>query len=88
MLLKGFYQMLTPSQNDVVSLLIQGYTNKEIAEELNITVGTVKCHLSKIYKNFGLKCDRELIAKFYKNEIQLVPNETEETTEVMNDENV
>lgn len=88
MLLKGFYQMLTPSQNDVVSLLIQGYTNKEIAEELNVKVGTVKCHLFQIYKNYGLKCDRELIAKVYKNEIQLLPIETEETTGVINDENV
>ncbi len=39
---------LTLREREVLSLLVQGRTNREIAEELGITVATVKCHVSVI----------------------------------------
>lgn len=78
--------MLTPSQNDVIALLVQGFTNSEIAEKLELKVGTVKCHLFQAYKRLGVKCDREVIAKFYTNEIMLYPSDVSETNEPMEEE--
>jgi DNA-binding NarL/FixJ family response regulator len=39
---------LSPREREVLSLMAQGKTNKEIASELGITEATVKCHVSVI----------------------------------------
>ena len=36
-------------------LAAQGLTNKAIAQELNITEGTIKLHLHNIYRQLGVK---------------------------------
>jgi DNA-binding NarL/FixJ family response regulator len=41
---------LTRRQRDVLTLLSQGYSNKKIARELNITEGTIKIHVAAIFK--------------------------------------
>lgn len=41
---------LTPAQMRVLELLIQGKTNRQIAELLDVTEGTVKIHVSAIFK--------------------------------------
>jgi len=43
-------QGLTERQLDVLALLRQGKSNKQIAKELGLTEGTVKVHLAAIYK--------------------------------------
>jgi DNA-binding NarL/FixJ family response regulator len=45
---------LTPRQMDVLELLIQGKSNKEIASALNLGAGTVKIHLAAIFRYFGV----------------------------------
>lgn len=45
---------VTPRQRDVAEKLLGGMTNKEIAEELSIEVGTVKVHLRALYKKFNI----------------------------------
>ena len=42
--------LLSMRERDICGLLLQGQTNSEIADNLFITEGTVKCHLNKIYK--------------------------------------
>ena len=39
---------LSARERDVLALLVQGRSNREIATELGITEGTVKCHVSVI----------------------------------------
>jgi NarL family two-component system response regulator LiaR len=39
---------LTPREREVLSLLVAGMTNKEIAEELTLSPGTVRLHVSNI----------------------------------------
>jgi two-component system, NarL family, response regulator len=39
---------LSPREQEVLHLLVEGKTNKEIANELGITEATVKCHVSTI----------------------------------------
>ena len=57
---------LTARQEDVIALISEGYSNKEIATELNLTPGTIKMHLSRIYKVLGVKSRTEAIAKHMK----------------------
>ena len=43
---------LTPRQRDVLQLLAQGQSNKEIADVLGLAPGTVKIHISRILRAF------------------------------------
>jgi DNA-binding NarL/FixJ family response regulator len=45
---------LTPRQQDVLDLLVQGKTNKEIAQSLGLGEGTVKIHMAAIFRYFGV----------------------------------
>jgi DNA-binding NarL/FixJ family response regulator len=44
----------TQRERQVLSLLAAGLPNKQIAARLGITVGTVKAHLTSIYKRIGV----------------------------------
>ncbi len=52
---------LTPREKEVVRLICRGLRNKQIAEHLHITPGTVKVHLMHIFEKTGLK-DRLALA--------------------------
>ncbi|HET8550033.1 MAG TPA: response regulator transcription factor [Bryobacteraceae bacterium] len=54
---------LTPRESQLVMLLARGLKNKEIAAELNISEGTVKVYLSKLFEKVGAK-DRFELALF------------------------
>lgn len=45
---------LTPGQARVLDLLTEGKTNRQIAELLGVTEGTVKIHVSAIFKALGV----------------------------------
>jgi len=45
---------LTTRERQVILVLSQGKTNKEIAERLRLTEGTVKVHLHHIYRKLGV----------------------------------
>ena len=45
---------LTPQELDVLAFLTEGKTNREIAAELNISLGTVKSHLNSLYRKLGV----------------------------------
>lgn len=42
--------VLTKRQKQVLSLLIKGSSNKEIAEQINLTQGTVKVHVAALFQ--------------------------------------
>ena len=55
---------LTGRQREVLDLLAQGYTNKAIAERLNLTEKSVENHLSRVYLALGIDAtDREVHAR-------------------------
>ena len=45
---------LTPREEDVASLIVRGYSNKEAAAELFLTARTVEYHLRNIYAKLGV----------------------------------
>jgi DNA-binding NarL/FixJ family response regulator len=51
---------LTPREREIVRLICRGLKNKEIAEALSITPGTVKVHLMHIFEKAGVKDRFEL----------------------------
>lgn len=58
---KGQIYDLTESEIKIIKLVLNGYTNKSIADELYISEKTVKFHLYKIFKKLSVKNRSELI---------------------------
>jgi len=54
---------LTTRQQQIVELLKQGMSNKEIARELDIAAGTVKVHLYEIFARLGVTSRGKLVSK-------------------------
>jgi ATP/maltotriose-dependent transcriptional regulator MalT len=54
---------LTKREKDVLSLVSQGLSNPAIAEELTISVGTVKAHTHRIYGKLGVSNRVEAVTK-------------------------
>jgi len=46
--------VLTPRQREVLELLIEGKSNKEIARALNLGEGTVKVHMAGLFRGLGV----------------------------------
>ncbi|GAA1015985.1 LuxR family transcriptional regulator [Acrocarpospora pleiomorpha] len=53
-------QSLTPGERRVVDLAAAGRTNRDIAQELYVTPGTVEVHLSNAYRKLGIRSRSEL----------------------------
>ena len=52
---------LTQRQGEVLTATLRGLPNKLIARELGISDGTVKTHLSVIYRELGVQCRTEAV---------------------------
>lgn len=52
----------TPRESEVFELVIKGFNNNEIADELYISVNTVKKHLYKLFLKTGSRNRTELVA--------------------------
>jgi DNA-binding NarL/FixJ family response regulator len=65
---------VTPRDQQVLNLLVQGCSNKEIAGQLNISPRTVKQHLRTLFLRAGIREGRKrvklAIAMFNKEEAQ------------------
>jgi LuxR family maltose regulon positive regulatory protein len=48
-------KLLTNQEKTVLKLLLEAYTNKEIAQELDISIWTVKSHVGHIYDKLEVK---------------------------------
>jgi two-component system response regulator NreC len=54
-------EALTPREIEVLKLIVQGYTNRQIGEELNISVRTVEGHRANISAKLGLHSRVEFV---------------------------
>ena len=64
---KGALARLTPRQRQVLALLAEGKPNKAIASELGLAAGTVKIHVSSIFK--ALNVNNRTLAVIAANEL-------------------
>lgn len=62
-----FELMLSPREIDVVKLIAEGLSNKEIGEKLFLTNGTVRNHISTILEKTGLEHRTQIAVKYLKN---------------------
>ena len=46
--------LLTARERQIVRVMAEGLTNKEIAQRLKLAEGTVKVHLHHIYRKLGI----------------------------------
>jgi len=51
---------ITPRESEVIQLILKGRTNKEIGEELFISLPTVKTHVSRIFEKLKVRNRLEL----------------------------
>jgi DNA-binding NarL/FixJ family response regulator len=55
------YELLTTREREILQLLAEGKTNKEVAAGLNISLYTVETHRSNILEKLGIHSPAELI---------------------------
>lgn len=60
-------EMLTDRQNELVKLMADGLSNKEIADKLFITESTVKYHIKNIYSILQLKDRKDFFKRINQN---------------------
>jgi len=58
---------LTPREREVMGYILRGYTNRQIAESLYISIRTVEGHRASIFGKLGLKNRLELVEFAEKN---------------------
>lgn len=57
---------LTVREAEILGLLTEGLSNKEIAQKTNISAGTVRNHLANIFKKLHVRCRTEAAAKYFR----------------------
>ena len=65
-------EQLSARENELLALLSEGLSNKEIAGQLNISFATVRTHLMHIYEKLHVRCRTEAAAKYLRSK----PSET------------
>ncbi len=60
---------LTPREKDVLQLMALGHPNEQIADQLFITEGTVKNHVTRLYTKLGVNSRAEAVAWAWQHEI-------------------
>ena len=56
-------ETLTRREKEVLALIAAGRSNQQIAEELVISLGTVKRHISNIYGKLGVRRRTQAVAR-------------------------
>ncbi len=57
----GLVEPLTPREVDVLKLIVEGYTNRQVAEKLSISIRTVEGHRANLSEKLGLHSRVELV---------------------------
>ena len=57
-------QLLTQRETQILSLILSGYSNTGISEQLKISVGAVKNHRTQLYRKLDVTTERTLIQLF------------------------
>jgi two-component system, NarL family, nitrate/nitrite response regulator NarL len=55
------FSELSDREQQVITLVCDGLSNREIAEKLGVTEGTIKCHLHSIFEQLGVRSRIEIM---------------------------
>ena len=58
---------LSAKEGEIISLVAEGYSNKEIADSIFLSEGTVRNYLSTILEKLQLRDRTQLAVFYYKN---------------------
>jgi DNA-binding NarL/FixJ family response regulator len=58
--------LLTRRMRQILELLVQGKSEKEVASELGVSPHTVHIHVTRMYSRLGVNSRAELLARFYR----------------------
>jgi len=61
-------EKLTKREHEILALLAKGYLYKEIADQLGITLSTVRAHLHTVYEKLHVQSRTEAVVKFLTRE--------------------
>lgn len=64
---------LTSREAEILALLAEGLSNKEIARKTSIAAGTVRNHLVNIFKKLHVRCRTEAAAKYLRIKHEATP---------------
>lgn len=56
---------LSERESEVLGFLTKGYSSKEIAEEMHVSINTVKTHLKHIYQKLHVRSRSEVLLRFF-----------------------
>ena len=60
---------LTSREKEILKLYVEGFSNHEVADKLNISIRTVETHKNNIMQKFGFKSTVEMVKFALKNNI-------------------
>ncbi len=79
------FPALTPREREVIQLLAEGKSSKEVAAVLNLSTKTAETHRSNIMRKLGFHSIRDLILYAVKNNIIQVQLSSDENTRTLSD---
>ncbi|WP_227008523.1 helix-turn-helix domain-containing protein [Pseudoalteromonas luteoviolacea] len=59
---------MTKRQKQVLDLILQGYNNRQISNQLYISLSTVKFHCNNLYKLYGVNSRFQMFQKAINND--------------------
>lgn len=71
---------LTPRQRDVLRLLMEGFDNRAIAQELNLSVKTIENHLTRLYRQLDVS-SRLAAANYVREHPELLAHSGQEKSD-------
>ena len=60
-IIESLYDKLTFKEREILALIKEGKSNKEIASQLFVEISTVKTHINKIYSKLKIKSRKEVL---------------------------
>lgn len=67
---------LSPTEKRVCTLLLHGYTEKKVAEQMQRSPNTIHVHVRNIYRKLGIRARKELFS--YPNLVNIIVKEDQD----------
>ena len=62
---------LSPREQNILQLLLEGKSNKGIARDLNVTPETIKTHLKRLFQKLNVSSRSQAVAKYYQHSMHM-----------------